>query len=57
MGTAQFSTVKMPPSFRAGGEEEVSPLSARAVKVTTIPSVYSLGVTLAVRYHALSSRL
>ena len=56
MGTAQFSTVKMPPSFRAGGEE-VSPLSARAVKVTTMPSVYSLGVTLAVRYHALSSRL
>ena len=55
MGTAQFPAVKTPPLFWASAEE-VSPVSVRAVKVTTVPAVYALGVTLAVRYHTAFSR-
>ena len=55
MGTAQFPAVKTPPLFWASAEA-VAPVLARAVKVVTVPAVYSLGVTLAVRYHTASSR-
>ena len=55
MGTAQFSTVKMPPSFRAWADS-VLPVLVWAVKVATVSAVYSLGVTLAVRYHTAFSR-
>ena len=55
MGTAQFSAVKTPPSFRAWAEA-VAPVSVRAVKVTTVSAVYSFGVTVAARYHICCSR-
>lgn len=55
MGTAQFSTVKTPPSFRAWADS-VLPVLVWAVKVATVSAVYSLGVTLAVRYHTAFSR-
>ena len=56
MGTAQFSTEKTPPSFRAS-VETVSPVLVRAVKVATVSVVYSFGVALTVRYHSWPDRL
>ena len=50
-----FSTVKTPPSFRAWADS-VLPVLVWAVKVATVSAVYSLGVTLAVRYHTAFSR-
>ena len=49
MGTAQFSTVKTPPSFRDWAYS-VLPLLVWAVPVATISAAYSLGFTLAVSY-------